>query len=327
MALIVQKFGGTSVATEESRKALLHHVKQSKDEGNQIVVVVSALGRFGDPYATDSLINLLTSINPQVDARTKDLMMSCGEIISCTMVAHFLKSNGIDAVPLTGQQAGILTTDTFGNSEVICINTENIKKSLSENKVVVIAGFQGATIDGDVTTLGRGGSDTAAVTIGGYLKADIVDIYTDVEGIAKVDPRVVPEAEYLPKLTYDDIYMLSLNGAKVIHPRAVKTAQDFNILTRVRSTFSEKEGTIISTERSEINGPLIGMALDKDQDRLYILFTKQIDDNRKSQVEELLAEKGFKTKSIKWNGRDVVLNFEEGYLTQSVKVLYEYFHK
>ncbi len=326
MALIVQKFGGTSVATEEARRALLNHVKKSYEEGNKIVVVVSAMGRMGDPYATDTFLSLLTNINSEVNLRTKDLMMSCGEIISCAMIAHYLESNGIAAVPMTGQQAGIVTTDTFGNSEIISINTDNITKHLNQDKVVVIAGFQGATDNGEVTTLGRGGSDTAAVTVGGYLGADFVDIYTDVKGIAKVDPRVVPEAEYLTKLTYEDTYLLASNGAGVIHPRAVKTAQDFNILTRVRSTFSDNEGTMISDERSELDSELVGMAIKKDEYRLYLLFTEQLDDEKQTAVETFIKSQEFKIESVQWEGRELIINFRSEQLVEATKLLYRYFH-
>lgn len=264
MAIIVQKFGGTSVATPQAREALLKQVKKCKDEGNDVVVVVSALGRKGDPYATDTLISLLEEISPNIYPEKKDLMMSCGEIISCSLVSHLLDSNGIPSESLTGFQAGILTNNNFNNSEILDIDTTVIEKHLKDNKVVVIAGFQGATIDEYITTLGRGGSDTAAVAIGGYLKADRVDIFTDVPGIAKVDPRVVPSAPYLSSISYNDMYKLAYHGAKVIHPRAVMTAQNFNIPVRVRSTFSDGLGTLISDEKTKFNHKIIGMALEKE---------------------------------------------------------------
>jgi len=264
VAIIVQKFGGTSVATPQAREALLNHVRKCKDEGNEVVVVVSALGRKGDPYATDTLINLLEQINPTIIPKKKDLLMSCGEIISCSLISHLLDSNNIPSESLTGFQAGILTNNNFSNSEIINIDTVTIENHLKNGKVVVIAGFQGVTHGGEITTLGRGGSDTAAVAIGGYLKAQRVDIFTDVPGIAKVDPRVVSTAPYLPSISYDDMYKLAYHGAKVIHPRAVMTAQKFNIPVRVRSTFSEDLGTLISDENTDNNEKIIGMALEKE---------------------------------------------------------------
>lgn len=264
MALIIQKFGGTSVQTPESRSAVLDHIKECKNQGNDVVVVVSAMGRKGDPYATDTLIDLLVQINKEIDPRTKDLVMSCGETISCAVVSHLLNSNGIPAVALTGYQAGILTDHNFNNSEIIDIDTDIINKHLEEDKVIVLTGFQGVTIDGSITTLGRGGSDTSAVAIGGFLKADRVDIFTDVPGIAIVDPRILPAASYLKSISYAKMYQLAFHGAKVIHPRAVKLAQKFNIPLRVRSTFTKDLGTLICESDAEDNKKIIGISLDKN---------------------------------------------------------------
>lgn len=264
MAIIVQKFGGTSVATPEARNSLLKQVKKCKDQGNDVVVVVSAMGRNGDPYATDTFINLLTEIHPSIIPQKKDLLMSCGETISCAVIAHFLDTNSIPTESLTGFQAGIITNSNFNNSEIINIDTTAVENHLKNGKVVVIAGFQGITSSGEITTLGRGGSDTAAVAIGGYLKAQRVDIFTDVPGIAKVDPRIVPSAPYLSSISYDDMYKLAYLGAKVIHPRAVMTAQRFNLPIRVRSTFSEDMGTLISSENTQKNRRIIGLALEKE---------------------------------------------------------------
>ncbi|TCO71453.1 aspartate kinase [Marinisporobacter balticus] len=274
MGIIVQKFGGTSVATPEARHALLNHVKKCKDEGNDVIVVVSAIGRNGAPYATDTLINLLEQINPTIIPQKKDLLMSCGEIISCTLISHFLDTNNIPSEALTGFQAGIITNDNFNNSEIIHIDTTTIKNNLAKGKVVVIAGFQGITASGQITTLGRGGSDTAAVAIGGYIKAERVDIFTDVPGIAKVDPRVVSIAPYISSISYDDIYKLAYHGAKVIHPRAVMTAKQFNIPVRVRSTFSNDLGTLISDKDVPYNDNIVGLALEKDFS--YIKVEKEV---------------------------------------------------
>lgn len=263
MGIIVQKYGGTSVCSEEARLSLLKHVKSARQIGNDVVVVVSAMGRKGDPYATDTILELLNHLDPHVDPSKKDLLQSCGEIISCALIAHFLDINGIAAEALTGFQAGILTTDDFNNSEIININTTNILKHLSLGKVVVVAGFQGITWNGEITTLGRGGSDTTAVELGGYLKADYVDIFTDVPGVAIVDPRIVPSPQYIKSISYSDMYKFAYHGANVIHPRAVRAAEKHGLRVRVRSTFSADEGTLISSDSINTDRKIMGISLDK----------------------------------------------------------------
>ncbi|MDF2532000.1 MAG: hypothetical protein K0Q65_1581 [Clostridia bacterium] len=335
MALIVQKFGGTSVATPEAREALLNQVRKCIEAGNDVVVVVSAMGRFGDPYATDTLISLFEQIDPKIDSKKKDLLMSCGEIISCSLVSHLLEVNNIPSIPMTGFQAGILTNNNFTNSEIININTTAIKKHLQDGKVVVIAGFQGATADGEITTLGRGGSDTAAVAIGAYLEAERVDIFTDVPGIAKVDPRVVSIAPYLTAISYEDMYELAYNGAKVIHPRAVKTAKDFKIPVRVRSTFTEDLGTLISEESTIADHILIGMALEKEVEisdskepigKIFMAF----DGNRKEEIEKKLhsftEEANLIFRNIVFNNNHVSVLLPTSRLVETVKSLYAYLH-
>lgn len=336
MALIVQKFGGTSVATPEAQKALLGQVKKCKDAGDDVVLVVSAMGRTGDPYATDTLIGLLEKVNPDVDPKKKDLLMHCGEIISCSILSHMLETNGIPAVPMTGWQAGVLTNSEFTNSEILNIDTATVKKYLKDGKVAVVAGFQGVTEDGEVTTLGRGGSDTAAVALGGYLGADRVDIFTDVVGIAKVDPRVVPEAPYLSDISYDDMYRLAFNGAKVIHPRAVKTAQSFNIPTRVRSTFSDSEGTLISGEVTKKEHTIIGMALEKEVEvkdatetmgQLFIAFDEAKKDAVEKEINDYVKKSGLSVKDISWDGNTVSILLPADQLVETVQGLYADFHK
>lgn len=264
MSLVVQKFGGTSVATPQARDRLLHHVRQCQAEGHEVVMVVSAMGRKGDPYATDTLIGLLEQIDPHVDLDKKDLLMSCGEIISCALLSHFLEVHGIPAEPLTGYQARILTTDAFSQSDILNIDTTIIKHYLALGKVVVLAGFQGVTWDGKITTLGRGGSDTTAVELGGYLRAQRVDIFTDVPGVAIVDPRIVPDAAYLENISYAEMYQLAAHGAKVIHPRAVKAAEKFTLPVYVRSTFFDERGTLISSTPCTTNKKIFGLSLDAE---------------------------------------------------------------
>jgi aspartate kinase len=261
MSLIVQKYGGTSLRTLESQKCVINQIKKSKKDGNKIVIVVSAMGRIGDPYATDSLLELLSNISTKINPRTKDLIMSCGEIIACSVIAHLLDANGIKSVPLTGFQAGIITNNSYNNSKILNIDTTKIKHYIEKGKVVVIAGFQGITKSGDITTLGRGGSDTAAVALGGYLKAHRVDIFTDVEGVAVIDPRIIKNPPYIEKISYSTMYKLASHGANVIHPRAVLAGEEYNIPIRVRSTFSDKPGTLISQEDISIENKVIGICL------------------------------------------------------------------
>ena len=327
MTLIVQKFGGTSVANPNARQALLSQVIRCRNEGNDVVIVVSAMGRTGDPYATDTLISLLEEINTNVSPRKKDLLISCGETISCAVISHLLETNNIPSEPLTGFQAGIITTDTFNNSEIISIDTTRINKYLKDGKVVVIAGFQGATVEGEITTLGRGGSDTSAVCIGGYLNADRVDIFTDVLGIAKIDPRIVPTAAYMPFITYDDMFKLADHGAKVIHPRAVRVAQDFGIPVRVRSTFSEDLGTLITGEAAKYDHKIIGFALEKNvnDSKVFIVFDENSKDEIKDDIQDFIEDFRIIPNDTIWGQGDVTLLFPAE-SKEIVQNLYSYLH-
>jgi aspartate kinase len=244
MALIVQKFGGTSVSTDDNRKLAMKHIKRELNGGNKVVAVVSAMGRNGAPYATDTLISLVQGKDPAV----RDLIMSCGETISACVFADLLSASGIPSEVFTGENAGILTEGEFGSSRIVAVDREKVFDALDSGKTAVITGFQGRTKDGRVTTLGRGGSDTSAVMIGGLLGADRVDIYTDTPGIAKADPRIVKDACYLEKVNSDDMFTLAKWGSGVIHPSAVAYARQFGIPVTVRSTFEDTEGTSIVLE-------------------------------------------------------------------------------
>lgn len=258
MSLVVLKFGGSSVATPESRAAAIDHIKKELELGNQAAVVVSAMGRRGAPYATDTLLSLVKGSEPL----TKDLISSCGETISACVFADELIQNGIPARPFTGESAHIQTDGTFGKASVTAMDTEAVKESLAEGIVPVITGFQGRTPEGETTTLGRGGSDTSAAIIGGYLQADVVDIYTDVPGVAKADPRIVPGAEFVDYISQQDMKTLAEWGSLVIHPKAVQAAIDFEVpLLRVRSTFDDDPGTAIGN--AETPG-FAGIAVLKD---------------------------------------------------------------
>jgi aspartate kinase len=246
MKIVVQKFGGTSMAKQDTRLKAIEKVIKAKSKGYAPVVVVSAIGRKGDPYSTDTLIDFAHSVNYSIPSRELDLIMSCGEIISAVIMANTLTSKGYQAMALTGWQAGIVTDDNFGNAAIMHIKTDKIIDILNRGYIPVIAGFQGITQDGDITTLGRGGSDTTAVVIGEGLSAELVEIYTDVDGIMTADPRIVPDAVVLNQISYSEVFQIADQGAKVIHPRAVEIAMRSNIPIAIKNTMNEKPGTIVS---------------------------------------------------------------------------------
>ncbi|MCL4424897.1 MAG: aspartate kinase [Firmicutes bacterium] len=246
MRIIVQKFGGTSLVTPPARTKAVEHCRKALQQDALLVVVVSAMGRGGDPYATDTLISLARSVYPDTALREMDLLASCGELISAVIFTNTLKGFQIEALALSGGQAGIITDDNFGDAHILRVQPDHVLRHLNEGKVVVVAGFQGVTENGDITTLGRGGSDTTAVALGAALRAELVEVYTDVEGVKTADPRIVPEARTLEGATYDEITQLAYEGARVIHPRAVEIARRWNVPLRIKSTFSDHPGTLLS---------------------------------------------------------------------------------
>lgn len=248
MGILVQKFGGTSLSTPQAREHVIGHVKRELVNGYSLVIVVSAMGRKGEPYATDTLLDWAVQNGNSLPDREKDLLMSCGEIISATTLCSLLQMEGIASTVLTGAQAGFLTDNSFGNARILDVRPERIMRELRDQKVVIVTGFQGQTEAGDFTTLGRGGSDTSATALGAALRADMVDIYTDVDGILTADPRIVEDAKPLTYMTYTEICNMAYQGAKVIHPRAVEIAMQAQIPVRVRSTFSEGEGTLVTLQ-------------------------------------------------------------------------------
>lgn len=246
MRILVQKFGGTSVATAERRTSVAVKVSEAVHGGYSPVIVVSAIGRFGDPYATDTFVNMVKEICPDLPNRELDLLMSCGEVISGTVLVSTLNSLGFEAVLFTGGQAGIITDKEFGDARIVRVEPGRILAQLAKGKIVVVTGFQGITEDGQITTLGRGGSDTTASALGVALDAEAIDIYTDVEGIMTADPRIVEDARTIDTVTYNEICQMAYQGAKVIHPRAVEIAMQRNIPLRIKSTFSDAPGTLVT---------------------------------------------------------------------------------
>lgn len=251
MRIKVMKFGGTSVSDQESRLLAARKVADAVEAGYSPVVVVSAIGRAGMPYATDTLMNLLTAVDPLVppEPREVDLMLCCGEIMSTCVFAQTLKSLGYPASAMTGGQAGIITDETHGNARIVEIQPADVIRVLEKGRIPVVCGFQGRSRPsddstyGEITTLGRGGSDTTASALAAALRAEAVEIYTDVDGVKTADPDFVPDAPTLRQMTYDEIAEIAHQGAKVIHPRAAEIAMKFGIPLFVRSTFSDAPGT------------------------------------------------------------------------------------
>ncbi|WP_428908610.1 aspartate kinase [Niallia sp. Krafla_26] len=246
MKIIVQKFGGTSVRDENGRKHAKKHIEAALKEGYKVVVVVSAMGRKGDPYATDTLLSLISSPDRLISNRETDLLISCGEIISSVVFTDMLLSEGITATALTGAQAGFLTNSDHTNARIVEMKCERLLNELNQHDVVVVAGFQGQTKNGDMTTIGRGGSDTSAAAIGAAINADFIDIFTDVDGIMTADPRIAEHARPLSVVTYTEVCNMAYQGAKVIHPRAVEIAEQAKVPIRIRSTYSDHKGTLIT---------------------------------------------------------------------------------
>ena len=254
MKTLVQKFGGSSLKNDQLREKAAQHVIVAREMGYAPVVVVSAIGRSGDPYATDTLINELKKVNVQASSRNQDLLLSCGETISAVIFAEVLNKLGHTALALTGWQSGILTDDCFGNSHIVSINPSHVLNVIEQGIIPVVTGYQGVTPHQDVTTLGRGGSDTTAVALGAVLHSEWVEIYTDVDGVKTADPKVIPDAPTITRLTYQEIKEMAHLGAKVIHPRAVEIAMEENLLLKILSTTIAGAGTVISKGVGVVSG-------------------------------------------------------------------------
>ncbi|HAQ06740.1 MAG TPA: aspartate kinase [Bacillus bacterium] len=267
MGLIVQKFGGTSVGDVERISNAARRTAEEQQNGNDVVVVVSAMGK-----TTDHLVNMANEITGTPSKREMDMLLSTGEQVTIALLTMALAQRGIDAVSYTGWQAGIKTEAVHGNARIVDIDTENIKKSLKQGKVVVVAGFQGVTEDGEITTLGRGGSDTTAVALAAALNADKCDIYTDVTGVFTTDPRYVKSARKLLSVSYDEMLELANLGAGVLHPRAVEFAKNYGLPIEVRSSMEKERGTIIEEEIGmEQNLVVRGVAFEDRITRVSVL--------------------------------------------------------
>ncbi|MDO5700138.1 MAG: aspartate kinase [Bowdeniella nasicola] len=269
MALIVQKFGGSSVADAEGLARVATRVVATKKAGNDVVVVVSAMGD-----TTDDLLDLAAAITQKAPEREMDILLTAGERISMSLLAMAIDARGVPARSYTGQQAGVLTDAAYGKAQIVKLAPERIQKSLADGQVAIVAGFQGVNDANDVTTLGRGGSDTTAVALAAALGADVCEIYTDVDGLFTADPRVVPNARRIREITSEETLELAAHGAKILHLRAVEFARRYNVPLHVRSSFSDKDGTWVRnpTEENPMEDPIItGVTHDASQAKITVL--------------------------------------------------------
>ncbi|MBI3313616.1 MAG: aspartate kinase [Candidatus Omnitrophica bacterium] len=266
MSLIVQKYGGSSVANVERIKRVAARIVKAKKAGNNLVVVVSALGD-----TTDDLIQLAHQITNRPNEREMDMLLSTGEQVSVALLAIAIHHRGVKAISFTGPQVGIITDRFHTKARILDINTDKIQKALDEGNVVIVAGFQGKTVGEEITTLGRGGSDLTAVALAKSLAAKHCEIYTDVDGIYTADPRLVPEAQKIDVISYDEILELAALGAKVMHSRSVEVGKKFNVPIYVRNSAHDGEGTLITKENKKMEDIVVsGVALAEDEAKVTI---------------------------------------------------------
>ncbi len=266
MAIIVQKYGGTSVGSVEKIRAVAERVIEAHKEGNQMVVVLSAMAG-----QTDGLIKLASRISPDPDPREMDVLLATGEQVSVALFAMTVKSLGFEACSFLGFQVAIHTDDLYGKARIHNIDTERIRKNLNEGRIVTVAGFQGLDDHGDITTLGRGGSDTTAVALAAALKADVCEIFTDVEGVYTTDPNICPKAGKMDFISYDEMLEMASLGAKVLEIRSVEFAKKFNVPIHVRSTFTKERGTMVVAETNDMEKVVVtGVAYNKNEARVTI---------------------------------------------------------
>nr|WP_281420331.1 aspartate kinase [Tissierella simiarum] len=296
MKIIVQKFGGSSVATKESRKMAIEKIIEKYNEGYGIVVVVSAIGRKGDPYATDTFLDL---INQEIlDKRDIDLLISCGEIVSSVLLSNEIKERGYNTCVFTGIQAGILTDNNFGEASILEINPTSLIESLERGNINIVAGFQGGTNDMEITTLGRGGSDISAVALGRAINCEKVEIFTDVDGVMTGDPNMIPKARLLKTMSFYEVYQLAKEGAKIIHPKAIEIALENNIPIVIKNTFTNSDGTILKAfnsssckKKEESLRKRLVSSLTYQQNRVQVKILNNNINKVKETLEEIVKEK------------------------------------
>ena len=270
MALVVQKYGGSSVATAERIRRVAERIVETKKAGNDVVVVVSAMGD-----TTDDLLDLAQQVCPSPPAREMDMLLTSGERISNSLVAMAIHSLGAEARSFSGSQAGVITTGSHGNAKIIDVTPGRVRTALDEGSIVLVAGFQGVSQDSkDITTLGRGGSDTTAVALAAALNADVCEIYTDVDGVFSADPRIVPDAHRLETVSFEEMLELAACGAKVLMLRCVEYARRYNVPVHVRSSYTTKPGTIVSGSMEDIpveEALITGVAHDRGEAKITVV--------------------------------------------------------
>ncbi|MEU3648612.1 aspartate kinase [Lentzea sp. NPDC034063] len=269
MALVVQKYGGSSVGSAERIKRVAERIVATKKAGNDVVVVVSAMGD-----TTDELLDLARQVSPVPPARELDMLLTSGERISMSLLAMAINSLGAEARSYTGSQAGVITTSAHGKARIIDVTPSRIQDAMAEGAIVIVAGFQGVSQDSkEITTLGRGGSDTTAVALAAATKADVCEIYTDVDGVYTADPRIVPNAKKLDTITYEEMLEMAACGAKVLMLRCVEYARRYNVPVHVRSSFSNKTGTIVSGSVEDLpveQAMITGVAHDRSEAKITV---------------------------------------------------------
>lgn len=332
MKIIVQKFGGTSVRDEAGREHAKKHIEKALADGYKVVVVVSAMGRKGDPYATDTLLSLIGGNQSKVSKRENDLLLSCGEIISSVVFSNMLKVNGINAIALTGAQAGFRTNNEHSQAKIVEMKCDRLLRELEHNDVVVVAGFQGAAKNGDITTIGRGGSDTSAAALGAALNAEWIDIFTDVEGIMTADPRIAENARRLSVVTYTELCNMAYQGAKVIHPRAVEIAMQSKVPIRIRSTYSDDLGTLVTSISKDSRGSDIkertvtGIAHVSNVTQIKV-FAKKDQYYLQAEVFKAMANEKISVDFINISPNGVVYTVTDEMTERAIKVLKEIGHE
>lgn len=288
VSLIVQKFGGSSVADAESIKRVAKRIVATRQAGNDVVVAVSAMGD-----TTDELLDLAYQVSPIPDPRELDMLMSSGERISVSLLAMAIRSMGHDATSLTGPQAGMRTDSRYGAARIVDVTPTRIRGALDEGNIVIVAGFQGLSADTeDITTLGRGGSDTTAVALAAALNADVCEIYTDVDGIFTSDPRVVPKAQKIDRVTSEEMLELAAHGAKVLYIRAVEFARRHGVTLHVRSSFNNNEGTLVYNpkEGEDVEQPIVtGVATDLSEAKVTVVGVPDVP-GKAAQIFKLIAK-------------------------------------
>ncbi|MFD2759895.1 aspartate kinase [Lentibacillus juripiscarius] len=326
MQIVVQKFGGTSVQTEENRNHVIQHIKNALMNNYKLVVVVSALGRKPAPYATDTLLDLVDFPKNYNSNRELDLLMSCGETIASVVLSNELQKHHINASALTGAQAGFVTNDDFTQAKIKEVKADRVLEEFKQHDVVVVAGFQGHTESGEITTIGRGGSDTTAAALGAALDADRVEIFTDVNGVMTADPNMVSSARPMDIVTYTEICNLAYQGAKVIHPRAVEIAMQAKIPMRVRSTYVEDEGTLITASRIQETGTdipdrlITGIAHMSSITQIKVQ-TKEETHRLQSDVFKAMAEAGISVDFINISPTGVIYTVPDAHTEKAVHIL------